>query len=412
MTRIDRSFWRSDLWWKMPLVGTILIVPMAAPASLFIALYGKGVYASFEKLLLISLSGTLPVTIIGAVAVGVPFDLLALRRKSLSPRQIALARCLAYSTFGFAYGLAFFYYVNYWIESTPDGLLAGILIWFPLGGATLALGYTFYEQLIGHMQITARLSQELAVARAIQRSLFPHSPPQVDGLDFAARCIPARETGGDFYDIVDLGSGQVGVVVADVAGKSIAAALLMANVRSIWRAAALTGASPRIVLEHTNQALCRDVHSCSPVFVTLFYAIIDFSNMGVHFAGAGHPPPLLCHGSSIRELDANGLPLGLVPTAQYNEAWVSLLPGDTLVLYTDGVVEALDPRRELFGFDRLRQHLVTHTAQGPEDTIASLLHTVQQFTGDAEQVDDVTLVAVQVGKGVAHPSSPPGEVGP
>ncbi len=399
----DRDFWRTDLWYKMPLVGTLLIIPMAAPASLFIALYGKGTYASFERLLLVSLSGTLPVTVIGAVLVGVPFDLLALGRRTLSARQTALARSLAYSAFGLVYGLLFFAYVRYWIDPLPQGLLAGILVWFPLGGATLALGYTFYEQLVRHMQTSARLSQELAVARAIQRGLFPHQPPQVDGLRFAARCLPARETGGDFYDFIHLGPGRIGIVVADVAGKSIAAALLMANVRSIWRATALTGASPRTVLERTNQALCHDIQPPSSVFVTLFYAIIDCADMGVRFAGAGHPPPILCHGISIRELDANGLPLGLVPTAQYNEAWVSLLPGDSLVMYTDGLVEALNSQREMFGFDRLHQHLALNQTQAPEERVADLLGAVQRFSHQAEQIDDLTLVAVQINVGAARP---------
>jgi serine phosphatase RsbU (regulator of sigma subunit) len=388
----------------MPLIGTLLAFPLSGPASLFLAVYGSGVYGDFWTLF----GGSLLVTVgsvgVGAMLVGVPFDLLVVRRRELSARQTAIARCMTYALVGGGDGFFVYHVVTRWILQVPppDTLLPALLVWFPLGGATIGLGYTLYEQVLAQMHRSARLAQELAVARAIQQDLFPQHFPQVDGLAFAAHCTPARETGGDFYDLIYLGRGRVGVVVADVAGKSIAAALLMAHARALWRAEAATGASPGQVLARVNRALCQDIHSLA--FVTLFYGIIDVSEPGVRFAAAGHPPPLLCHplsasqraGHALRELNANGLPLGLAPGAEYEETWVSLLPGDLLLLYTDGVVESLNAQRQMFGFERFQTTLAHIPADHPQNIIEEIRFTLDRFRGPVEQVDDVTMLAIQV----------------
>jgi serine phosphatase RsbU (regulator of sigma subunit) len=393
--------WQSNLWWRMPLIGTVLAIPLAGPASLFLAVYGSGTYADFWTLFLGSLFFTVVSVPLCAVLVAVPFDLRVIQRHALKARQIALARCLTYALLGSVDGYLIYLIITNWVLKAPppDSLLPALLFWFPLGGAIIGLAYTLLEQYVEQMYTSARLAQELAVARAIQQDLFPKQFPDVAGLTFAAHCTPAHETGGDFYDLIKLESGRVGVVVADVAGKSIAAALLMANARSIWRAAAATGATPKAVLQQTNCALCQDIGSFA--FVTLFYAVIDPTEPGVRFAGAGHPPPILCHGSSLRELDANGLPLGLVPDAEYEEAWVSLLPGDSLILYTDGVVESLNARREMFGFGRLHDTLAQLAASPapvnqPRALIEGVLNAVRHFSGPVEQIDDVTMLAIQV----------------
>jgi serine phosphatase RsbU (regulator of sigma subunit) len=389
----------------MPLLGTVLAIILSGPAALFLAVYGSGTYADFWPLFLESLLVTVGSVPLGAVLVAVPFDLAVIRRRALQVHQIALARCLAYAILGAVDGYLIYLIVTEWVLEAPppEMLLPALFFWFPMGGGIIGVAYTLYEQFVAQMHTSARLAQELAVARAIQQDLFPKRPPDVAGLAFAAHCTPARETGGDFYDFINLGNGQVGVVVADVAGKGIAGALLMANARSIWRAAAATGVSPKGVLEQTNYALCQDIGSLA--FVTLFYAIIDVTEPGMRFAGAGHPPPILCHpqrgpsgqmSHTLRELNANGLPLGLVPSAEYEEAWVSLLPGDRLLLYTDGVVESLNTQREMFGFERLHDMLVRLSVNQPHAIIEEVLHTVQQFSGPVEPMDDVTLLAIQI----------------
>ncbi len=385
----------SSLWWRVPLVGTILAFPLIGPASLFLAVYGSGAYADFWTLFLGSLLVALGSVPIGATLVAVPFDLGVIRRRALKARTSALLRGLAYAVLGGVDGYVIYRIVTRWLLDIPppDTLLPALLVWFPLGGAMIGIAYTLYEQFVEHMHTSARLAQELAVARAIQMDLFPKHPPQVAGFTFAAHCTPARETGGDFYDFIDLERGRVGVVVADVAGKSIPAALLMANARSTWRAAAASGASPKAVLEWTNRALCQDVGPWA--FVTLFYAIIDPAESSLHFASAGHPPAILRHNSSLRELSANGLPLGLVPSAEYVEARVSLPPGDRIILYTDGIVESLDAQRKMFGFERFYDTLARLSADRPHVLVKEILSAVRDFSGSAEQVDDVTLLVIQ-----------------
>lgn len=400
----EPSLWRSELWWRMPLVGTILSIPLIGSASLFLAVYGSGTYADFWTLFVGSLVVAVVSVPVGAVLVAVPFDLGVIRRRTLKARQVAFTRCLVYAILGGLDGYLIYHIVKRWLLKAPppDSLLPAVLFWFPLGGVMIGIAYTLYEQFVHHTHTTARLAQELIVARAIQQDLFPKQFPNVPGLSFAAHCTPARETGGDFYDVINLGDHRVGVVVADVAGKSIAAALLMANARSIWRAAAATGDRPKRVLEQTNRALCHDIRSLA--FVTLFYAILDTAEPGVYFAGAGHPPPILCQCHALSELNANGLPLGLVPSVEYEEAWTPLSPGDKLVLYTDGVIESLNCKREMFGFERFNDTL-TQLAVGsvawqpmgqPQETVDGILSAVRQFRGPAEQTDDVTILVVQV----------------
>jgi serine phosphatase RsbU (regulator of sigma subunit) len=325
----------------------------------------------------------------------------------LHPGQIALIRSLSYAVWGAISAYFIYLVVTHCLLTAPPPrqLLPSLFIWFPLGGAIVGITYTLYEEFIEHMHTSTRLAQELVVARTIQQDLFPKQFPDIEELVFAVHCEPARETGGDFYDYLTLGPKHVGIVIADVAGKSIPAALLMANARSIWRAVATTGAAPQTVLKLTNQALCQDISSST--FVTLCYIIIDVAESCVHFASAGHPPPILC---SLRpdvtadqtwpllELKANGLPLGLTPDAEYVESRTMLKPGDCIILYTDGIVETLNAQHEMFGFERLYETLRQEATDQPQAIINSVLSAVQEFSDTTEQLDDRTMLAIQVGQ--------------
>ncbi|MEF3275680.1 MAG: GAF domain-containing protein [Chloroflexus sp.] len=246
-----------------------------------------------------------------------------------------------------------------------------------------------------YQQSVTRVEQELAIARQIQSKLFPRELPSCPGLSVAARCIPARETGGDFYDVIDLGS-RIGVIVGDVSGKSLPAAMLMAVARSTARSEARNHELPRLVLAETNRWLVDDVPRNA--FVALGYALIDPIEHRLTLANAGQLAPLLRHADGRTSFleTAGALPLGVLPNTRYNQIELDLAPGDTLVFCTDGIVEAQNARRELFGFDRL-ERLVRHWGYLPPASLLDrLLAEVQAFSEDHTVRDDMTLVVVRV----------------
>ncbi|WP_298406453.1 GAF domain-containing protein [uncultured Chloroflexus sp.] len=246
-----------------------------------------------------------------------------------------------------------------------------------------------------YQESVARVEQELAIARQIQSNLFPRELPVCPGLSVAARCLPARETGGDFYDVIDLGS-RIGVIVGDVSGKSLPAAMLMAVARSTARSEARNHELPRLVLAETNRWLVDDVPRHA--FVALGYALIDPIELRLTLANAGQLAPLLRHadGRTTFLETAGALPLGVQRDTRYNQIELVLAPGDTVVFYTDGIVEAQNAQRELFGFDRLEQ-LVRHWGYlPPEALLDRLLAEVQAFSEGRMVHDDMTLVVVRV----------------
>lgn len=242
-----------------------------------------------------------------------------------------------------------------------------------------------------------RIEQELQTARRIQESLLPKSVPMLDGWQFAAHYQPAREVGGDFYDFLSLPDGRLGLVLGDVTGKGMPAALVMATTRSMLRAVAaplsVSAVSPGHVLAHVNDVLCPDLPP--GMFVTCFYAILDPVTGQICFANAGQDLPCLRRrDGTVQELYATGMPLGLMPGMRYDEHEAMISPGERLLFYSDGIVEAHNPAHEMFGYPRLQALL----ASRPEQTavVADALTALADFTGTGwEQEDDITLVALQ-----------------
>ncbi len=240
-----------------------------------------------------------------------------------------------------------------------------------------------------------RIEQELRTARSIQQSLLPTSLPDPADWQIAAYYKPAREVGGDFYDFLPFEDGRLGVVIGDVSGKGIPAAMLMSSTRSLLRAAAQMAASPGEVLARVNELLCAD--TLPSMFVTCFYALLDPISGKLHYANAGHDLPYRRSREDVRELYATGMPLGLLPGMQYEEREALVTAGEHILLYSDGLVEAHNPDREMFGFPRLKQLIVV----SPSDTLGSslidfLLQELKCFTGEGwEQEDDITLVVLQ-----------------
>ena len=237
-----------------------------------------------------------------------------------------------------------------------------------------------------------RIEQELHVARQIQRSLLPEATPELYGWQFAAYYEPAREVGGDFYDFLELEDGRLGLVVGDATGKGMPAALVMATTRGMLRAVAQSLDAPGEVLARVNDALYPDVPSA--MFVTCFYAILDPASGQMRYANAGHDLPYVLHyGQGTHELRVTGMPLGLMPEMRYEEKEAVLTEGDTVLFYSDGLVEAHDPRYEMFGFPRLGALIAEHGTI--RSLVESLLRELYSFVGeDWEQEDDITLLTL------------------
>jgi len=236
-----------------------------------------------------------------------------------------------------------------------------------------------------------RIEQELHVARLIQQTLLPKSLPGLPGYDVAAFYQPAREVGGDFYDFLQLPDGQLGLIVGDVSGKGVPAALVMAITRTMLHAAYRLG-SPGEILEQVNNTLYPDIPP--NMFVTCLAALLDSRTGRLQYANAGHDLPYLRHADGVGELRATGMPLGLMPGMSYEQKEIMLKPGDSVLLYSDGLVEAHDPQREMFGFPRMEGLVGAHP--GGASLIDSLLAELEQFTGEAwEQEDDITLLTLQ-----------------
>ena len=238
-----------------------------------------------------------------------------------------------------------------------------------------------------------RIEQELRVARRIQQALLPESIPQFEGWEITQHYQPAREVGGDFYDFLPMTDGRLGLVIGDVSGKGIPAAVLMANTQSVLRTVAKRGSVPGQALMEANEVLCANVPP--NMFVTCFYAILDPKSGSLTYANAGHDLPYVRRRSGdAEELIARGMPLGLMPGMSYEEKETILEAGETALFYSDGLVEAHDPKGEMFGFPRLRALVGKH---GEEPSLENfLLEKLYSFTGEGwEQEDDITLLTLR-----------------
>lgn len=245
-----------------------------------------------------------------------------------------------------------------------------------------------------------RIQQEIDLAREVQMRLLPQHIPQVPGLEIAATYSPAREVGGDYYDAVEMASGVVALTLADVSGKGVSAALLMANLQAVVRSQMHGGnVSERLV--HMNNQLCRSV--LPGQYVTMFYCEYDCRQRRLTYSNAGHEPPLLARRSAsgenrIQSLREGGTVLGLFAGVSYPAATVELEPGDTLLLYTDGVTDAVNPEGERFERERLLEILEEFTRQNlPAAAIVEKVRNrVASFSAGHPQFDDLTLLALRV----------------
>ena len=250
------------------------------------------------------------------------------------------------------------------------------------------------EDLAQEIRERERVAQELHVARSIQQASLPEDVPTLVGWQITPYYQPAREVGGDFYDFHLLSEGRLGVVVGDATGKGVPAALVMSTTCGMLQLAAraLDSSSPGEVLAQVNETLFLRIPS--NMFVTCFYAILEPNSGRFTYANAGHDLPYLWHGGDAKELRARGMPLGLMPGMSYEEKEIVLEPRDNVLLYSDGLVEAHDPKGEMFGFPRLRALVAEHAEEGSIGDF--LMEELYTFVGeDWEQEDDITLLTLE-----------------
>ena len=237
------------------------------------------------------------------------------------------------------------------------------------------------------------LQNELDVAQKIQQSVLPTEFPISDIYEIDARMLAAREVGGDFYDVLRLENGRIGLSVADVSDKGVPAALFMMSALTLLKGSAIGVGDPGAVLTEVNDLLNEENEAA--MFVTLFYAVFNPSNGLLNYANGGHNPPIIVHpdGTSTLLPATGGIALGVAPKFQYEESSVILDPGDTLVLYTDGVTEAMNAEGEEFRLDRLRDLFANVPPRNPKETNAAIFEAVSAFAGDTPQSDDITCLA-------------------
>jgi serine phosphatase RsbU (regulator of sigma subunit) len=248
-------------------------------------------------------------------------------------------------------------------------------------------------RLVARERERQRLEQEINIARDIQQALLPRNFRDYPHLSVAGCNFPCLSVGGDYFDVFPLSEKRTAFLIADVSGKGLGAALLTTMLQGVLSGMTL-GTDPARLFNHLNRFLCD--HAEVGRYATMFFGILD-DNGGLEYINAGHPSPILIRrsGSTEEAFTEGSFPVGLVPEAEYSTACVKLEPGDTLVLFSDGVTEAMDPQDEFFGMPRLKEFLVGHNETPLDELQKLLLEAVENFARGASQADDLTLLLVR-----------------
>jgi serine phosphatase RsbU (regulator of sigma subunit) len=240
-----------------------------------------------------------------------------------------------------------------------------------------------------------KMEKELQVAHSIQQSILPSHLPEVPGYTLGAVMVPARLVGGDLYDFILLPDGKLGVLIGDVSDKGVPAAIFMALVRSLVRAEAVRTNNPAAVIQTVNNHLL-DMNDAG-MFVTAVYGVLDVEKGSFHYARGGHEVPLLYNaaGEFTKIEQSRGLLLGVFPNPQLDQQTIHIPVGGTLLLYSDGATDMLNPAGEQFGRERLFKAVTACRRQNAQQLCTNILTTLQAFQAETSQADDITLVAVQ-----------------
>jgi phosphoserine phosphatase RsbU/P len=283
------------------------------------------------------------------------------------------------------------------IERTESGSLGLCKVCGdPVEDELLEVDYTA-DVCIDHLsneEIT-RLEDELELAKTVQKALLPQQAPSIPGMDVAAYSRPAEILGGDYFDFIDFNADSHGLVIADVAGHGVSASLQMASFQALTRAIVPTSASPAEVAKRIDGLFSHNLHFTT--FVTLFIGAFNPETGKLIYCNAGHNPPLVLHAdhgqaASINWLNPTGPAIGLVEVNEFGEHSLTVRPGDLLVLYTDGVIEAENPNNELFGRDRLLEVVRRWRNPSSKEVIRGIREAIDGFVKDKSLSDDITLV--------------------
>lgn len=243
-----------------------------------------------------------------------------------------------------------------------------------------------------------RMEEELAIARDLQLSMLPATCPELKGYGIAATSIPAREVGGDFYDFIHMGENRVGFVIGDVTGKSVSGALVMSSSRSVFRMLSEEQLDVGDIMTRANRRIKKDIRS--GMFVALLYAVLDADRGTLSLCSAGQTQPIHLSidggNTTLVETEGDNFPLGILEEADYQATEIPLKSGDRVVLYTDGIVEAMNEKEEMFGFERLLEVVKASRGMAADTLMNEILSRVNEFAGDAPQHDDLTVIVLSV----------------
>jgi len=239
-----------------------------------------------------------------------------------------------------------------------------------------------------------RMQEQMKLAREIQLNLLPHSPPKIEGYSIAGFSVPAQEVGGDYYDFIPMDENRLAFCLGDVSGKGVPAAMLMANLQATLRGQTILDVLPHECLTRANTLLHQSTDFQK--FATLFYGILDIQNHRLSFCNAGHDNPFLFSTApKPARLNTGGTVLGFVKEFNYEESDTELHPGDLLVIYSDGISEAMNMEEEEYGEERLSAVIQENRKAEPQELIDKIINSVRIYAGDAPQMDDMTIVVLK-----------------
>jgi sigma-B regulation protein RsbU (phosphoserine phosphatase) len=242
------------------------------------------------------------------------------------------------------------------------------------------------------------MEKELLTAQQIQAALLPKKFPDIRGIEFGAYYSAQTESGGDYYDFIDIGGGRLGVTIADVSGHGVGSGLVMAMTRTLLHTYCATISSTKKIFEIMNDYL--KTNTASNYFVTMFYGILNLESLRMSYSSAGHCLPILIRGGRIRQLPAGGMALGVASGEMFSKVTdikeIQLQQGDYFVQYTDGVDEAMDADRNEFGLDRFQKVLLAHEGKSPQEMVREIVKEIDSYTGAIPQHDDITMIIIKI----------------
>jgi serine phosphatase RsbU (regulator of sigma subunit) len=311
----------------------------------------------------------------------------------ISSMRIGALNAIGLSIFYLAAAVYMFKAKNVWYPVVIPLFFQAPLAY--LGAVAIEHGSLFKEVLS-----KLRMERDLSVARDIQMSMLPSSCPTIEGYQIAASSTPAREVSGDFFDFIDIDDGKMGFVIADVTGKSVSGALVMTASKSVFRLLSEDQMSVGEIMKRANKQIKKDITRAKGMFVALLYAVLNMDDKSLGMCSAGQTQPILFSAKTgeakLIETEGDAFPLGIIDDADYQETKLQLYSGDLAIFYTDGVVEAMNKKGKMYGFDRFLDVIKGNGGLDATIFLEKLIDDINSFVGKAEQHDDLTIVVIKV----------------